>query len=453
MVAIMNRWAWARLGSRLSCSLALSLLVLYTPAAAHTGTFIDRHLPTDLRVVSYNVLWDSVFPDRNAVQAAKFERVIDALNPDILTVQEIGDPFSGLTPKTGEDFRILLNTIAPLPDGASWHTHKGSDAVTASKYPLTLTRTNTSPVGDKTRSIALVNLPDAQFASDFYFINEHYKCCGGVGSSEDARRQKQSDSNVNWLRDARTPGGSVTLAPGTPFAIVGDLNIVGGPQPLQTLIDGNIIDEATFGPDSPPDWDGTNLTDLHPYHNIVGPADYTWREDGSGFAPGRLDYIIYSDSALDVANSFILNTVTMSSAQLAATGLQQFDITKDFVGTYYDHLPLVADFRLHTFATADFNFSRTVNGADLAVWEDHYSKTGMGRSNGDTDGDGDVDGRDFLVWQRQYTPTQLVAVPEPSSLALLLCCLACGPRSRWSTLFSSRRSRTSAQVPQPILAE
>ena len=390
------------------------LIKTVVPEPGQTGTFIDRQQATDLRVVSYNVLSDTIFPDNDPVQAEKFVRVVNALDPDILNLQEIN--------RSAVDVVDLMNSIAPLTSG-SWQAHQGRDNVIVSKYPLSMTETDTVPAGQREQAIALVDLPDEQFGEDFYFLNNHYKCCGNVGSSEDDDRQQQSDAIVNWIRDARTPGGSVDLPPGTPIAVVGDLNIVGGPQPLNTLVDGNIIDESTYGSDSPPDWDGSSLTDAHPLHNGSGPDDYTWRNDNSPFDPGRLDYIIYSDSALDVGNQFVLNTVDMSAAELAATGLQQFDITVDLVGDVYDHLPVVVDFRVFDFADSDFNFDRLVDNLDLATWEAGYGTAGgAAHSDGDANGDAVVDGRDLLLWQLEYTGAGplLAAIPEPSSLALLL---------------------------------
>jgi len=41
--------------------------------------------------------------------------------------------------------------------------------------------------------------------------------------------------------------------------------------------------------------------------------------------------------------------------------------------------------------------------------------------DGDADGDVDVDGRDFLVWQGNHTGNPaLVSVPEPPTIAALL---------------------------------
>lgn len=390
------------------------LLKSLAPQPGQTGTFIDRQLPTDLRVVSYNVLFDTIFPDNNPAQADKFVRVVNALDPDILNLQEIN--------RSAADVVELMNSMAPLASG-SWQAHKGRDNVIVSKYSLSLTETSTNPSGQRGLAIALVDLPDEQFGANFYFLNNHYRCCGDPNGPEDADRQQQSDAIVNWIRDARTPGGFVDLPPGTPIAVVGDLNMVGSLQPLDTLVDGNIIDESTYGPDFPPDWDGSQLTDAHPLHNGSGPDDYTWRNDGSSFDPGRLDYVIFSDSGLDVANQFVLNTVDMSPAERAATGLLTYDVTVDSSGSEYDHLPVVVDFRVFNFADSDFNFDRLVNGVDLAIWETGYGTTaGAAHGDGDANGDGVIDGRDYLLWQRQHAgpPPSLATVPEPSALAMLL---------------------------------
>ncbi len=53
--------------------------------------------------------------------------------------------------------------------------------------------------------------------------------------------------------------------------------------------------------------------------------------------------------------------------------------------------------------SADFNDSGTVDNADLAILQQAYGVN----VGGDADGDGDTDGRDFLVWQRQYTSSAL----------------------------------------------
>jgi hypothetical protein len=389
------------------------LMFLASDGRGQTGTFIDRQLATDLRVVSYNIYFDSIFPSPSRTTDEKFARVIKALDPDILNLQEI---YGG----TSLQVQNLLNSIAPLPNGASWQIRKGTDNIIASKYPFQAI----SAIGGG-EVIGMVDLPNEQFAKDFFFSNNHYSCCGDVAG--DPPRQNQSDDIMRWIRDYRGPGGVYDLPSGTPFAIVGDLNIVGGPGPLDTLITGNIANNTVFGNDFLPDWDDSHLTDAHPYHNGNLAEDYTWRDDNQIYDPGRLDYIIYSDSALDIGNKFILNTVAMSTAELEATGLQQFDIVLDDIPANYDHLPVVVDFRIFDFAEADFNYSRTVDATDLAAWQSNYGlASGATRAQGDANGDGWVDGRDFLIWQRQAgggSPA-LTAVPEPGSWVLLVLAVA-----------------------------
>lgn len=313
-----------------------------------TGTFIDREDPLDLRLMSYNVDWNSIFPDVNPKRAAKFARLIAALNPDVLTLQEIGmaptrrgEPSSPR--RTADDVLQLLNRIAPHGSGRTWYTFQAKDCVIASKYPLKMTAQRMNPPGERELAMALVDLPDENFGMDLYVLNNHYKCCDP--NQNDTLRQQQSDAIVRWIRDARTPGDNIDLPANTAIVVAGDLNIVGSDQPVQTLVEGNIIDEEKYGPDSPPDWDGTAMTDARPLHNVVGPEDWTWRNDNGEFKPGRLDYVIYTDSVFDAVKAFALDTTALTDEQLQAAGLEKFDACVDDVGKEYDHLPLIVDFR------------------------------------------------------------------------------------------------------------
>jgi hypothetical protein len=73
-------------------------------------------------------------------------------------------------------------------------------------------------------------------------------------------------------------------------------------------------------------------------------------------------------------------------------------------------------------STADFNGDGLVNAADLASWKLGFGTSpGAAIAQGDADHDGDVDGGDFLQWQRQITPSGAVAAaPEPAAQSMLL---------------------------------
>ncbi|MCC7085068.1 MAG: hypothetical protein IT427_08680 [Pirellulales bacterium] len=71
----------------------------------------------------------------------------------------------------------------------------------------------------------------------------------------------------------------------------------------------------------------------------------------------------------------------------------------------------------------DFDGDGDVDGADFVAWQTNFPKaSGATLADGDADGDGDVDGADFVVWQTAFpfTPGPSAApVPEPQGLALL----------------------------------
>ena len=102
-------------------------------------------------------------------------------------------------------------------------------------------------------------------------------------------------------------------------------------------------------------------------------ADYTWRNDFSPFEPGVLDYVLYTDSAISVEYSFVLNPSIMSNAELAATGLIETDMmrTKIVGGNFFDfdHLPLIVDFAANLVVEpliGDVNLDGEVNFLDIS---------------------------------------------------------------------------------------
>lgn len=71
--------------------------------------------------------------------------------------------------------------------------------------------------------------------------------------------------------------------------------------------------------------------------------------------------------------------------------------------------------------SADFSGDGLVNVSDLAIWNGAFGIN----ASGDSDYDGDTDGRDFLAWQNQYSRASLVTVadqviPEPTAIVLLV---------------------------------
>jgi hypothetical protein len=78
---------------------------------------------------------------------------------------------------------------------------------------------------------------------------------------------------------------------------------------------------------------------------------------------------------------------------------------------------------LQLYLLADFNGSGSVNSVDLATWRAGFGMTSGTFANGNLDDSPAVDGRDFLIWQRQVgaVPAALPtgsAIPEPGTAAI-----------------------------------
>ncbi len=324
------------------------------PEAARSADyqFLQKPSADSVRVMTYNINWDSIFPDgdpmnhslRDFNRVDAFVRVMRAVQPDVVCLQEINYL------RGRQALGDFISEAIGAADDEEWQVTIERDNVIATHFGLTekgyeLATGSVRP--DLLQAAALVDLPDGQYGNtDLYMICSHFKAAGQFGDI--LLRSRQADAIMYSVRDFTTPGGEIDLEPGTPFILLCDFNVYDTDPHLhlRTLVRGDIEDESRFGEDLDPDWDGTALADLIPSHNGQGDEFYTWRNDGEPFNPGPLDRIIYSDSVLEVANAFVLNTMLLSDEALAALGLQADDVLLDARSGYYDHLPLVVDFVL-----------------------------------------------------------------------------------------------------------
>lgn len=331
----------------------------------------------DLRVITYNVLNDSPW---NSGQEPRFGRQLAATEPDILNFQEIHDHSATQTAE-------LVERWVPLGPGESWYAVANSDCKTVSRYPI---------VGSWSLDGNLGVLIDTAsvLGSELLIINAHLPCC-----SNEAGRQAEIDRIMGFIRDAQQAGGPPDLEPDTPIMITGDLNLVGLAQQLTSLLTGDIVDQATFGPDFTPDWDGSDLTDQIS-RQTEKRMGYTWRNDSSSFWPGHLDYIIFTDHVLRVGDHFILYTPEMSPDALASYGLQSTDSLAS------DHLLFCTDFRAVDANPGDLNGDGSVDLNDLAQLLGNYGITsGATYEQGDIDADGDVELSDLAELLGAYGTT------------------------------------------------
>lgn len=364
-----------------------------------TGDY-SKDSPLDVRIMTYNT-HGSFIADSGT--DASFNRIFVAMQPDIICFEEIASSV------TANAVATRLNTIMPI-GGTGWQIHfgilGGTRNAIASRYPLTLTRTDTIPESS-TRgvTIALADLPNTDYALDVYLLGVHLKCCGNPGGSEDASRQRSADAIANWLGDARgvarPSGNNIVLPADTPIIVLGDFNLVGGPQPETTLITGDIQNEGTFGPDVKGDWDNTNLFNINPLDPFTG-SNITWQSSGS-FPSSNLDRMMVTDSAFNIANSFVLNTSTMTSAALAAAGLQSGDT---LTSNSSDHLPIMVDLRIADPCSTDSDSDGTPDCSDACANDPLRIAPGVCgcgvsvslQGTGDVNGDLTVDGQDIAAF-------------------------------------------------------
>ncbi|MCG8608628.1 T9SS type A sorting domain-containing protein [bacterium] len=287
-----------------------------TPVAEPESIPLARSQSDHVRILTYNTLFGGMLiPARQPF----FRRIMLALNPDIMAFQE------------QDNHSAVKNVIAQWMQTQEMNLHSaglGSKSI-VSRFPILqaafLTNSGRS-------EIVLLDTKSA-LGTDLVLINSHLSCC-----QNNLGRQRDADEIISILRDWRSTGnGPFPLQMNTPIIHLGDFNLVGSSFQLRTLAEGDIADEYTFGSDFAPDWDGTSLADLFSRHTSIRMG-YTWRNDADFFTPGKLDYILYTDSVIELGSHFILNTLAMSETELETYGLHAND-----TNLASDHLPRIMD--------------------------------------------------------------------------------------------------------------
>ena len=271
---------------------------------------------TGTRLVTYNTLNTGIL---ESDRQPKFQRIIQALDPDIIALQEhsewneIGDIISSW-----------------FPEDTWYQGYTFRDLVVLSKYPII----NQANLISSERTMCALLQTDDPINPYLLILNSHFSCC-----DNDDDRQEQVDELVQVLREWRlNDNGPFDLPEGTPMFHVGDFNFVGYREQIETVTAGNIQDEGNYGSDFPLDWDGTAITDLFSRQTHKRMA-YTWRSDGSSFNPGKLDYVLYTDSNLSILNHFVLNTLAMPGSIL-----NEWELEAEDTNEASDHLPRIVDF-------------------------------------------------------------------------------------------------------------
>lgn len=286
---------------------------------------IRKTNPGYLRVMAYNIQQDGI---TDQSKTTEFHHIFDAIEPEIVGFTEVYDASS-------QAVADRLEFFLPSGEGQDWYNEKEvSDIIIVSRFQIKQSFPIDSDVGHDASGAFLLDLRP-KYDSDMLVIVSHPKCCGG--RENDDKRQNQFDAIIAFLRDAVNNGGDLTIQPNIPIVIMGDMNLVGDSRQYETLITGDIKINGNYGEDFAPDWDGGNLDDAKPY---ATNTNMTYTTNPGGFPPGRLDFIVYSGSVMEMVNSYIIDSKKLDSFELSQYGLSPDDTEVS------DHLPVVADFDL-----------------------------------------------------------------------------------------------------------
>jgi endonuclease/exonuclease/phosphatase family metal-dependent hydrolase len=293
-------------------------------AEARARDVLTRAPRTDLRIVTWNM--GSRAP---LVTPDPFRRVLSAISPDVVFMDELAPAIDEAALRAvlpeNDAWKIVLGT-----GGGRQHTAVASRlplepaaSLERVPYPDSIAGLTGQPMVHQMqqdlRTAAQDGIPTTgaivtAHGRRILLVPLDLMCCGGLGGAEDRARVMTADALQHAVRAA-------TRAHAIHGVIIGgDLNLVGSRTPLDVLMHG--LDPA----------DG----DLAPVEATTpdGESVSTWRSPGP-FPPGRLDWILFSPSVLEVVGAFVFN-----EDALAAAGLEPSD------AEVTDHLPVVADLRV-----------------------------------------------------------------------------------------------------------
>ena len=374
------RWQWVDGMHDEVLPAAPALTALNSTPVDYAPLSLERPGTAQVRCLWWNV--NNRF--NNGSAEAAMERLVAAIVPDVMGFSEASNVSASY---------VKGRLEAWLP-GTTWNVVKDDyDLMVASIYPIA------SSYSSVYRSFPAVVSTEAVWGFPMLFTSSHLKCCGGA--SNEAQRQSEADEYMAFQRDAMTPGGQLDIPAGSPIVFGGDLNMVGLAAPIATLTTGDIFDNGAYGPDFSPDWDGTAMREL-PILQADRPMDYTWRNDGSAYMPGKLDYALISDGAVQAVHMFGVQTSDMSPARLA-----QYDLQSGDTWGASDHLPIVVDLAGMGGEVQDVDEDGVPDGADNCAdvpnpGQEDFNSNGVGDACEDSDQDGVWD---YLEFQFGTDPT------------------------------------------------
>jgi endonuclease/exonuclease/phosphatase family metal-dependent hydrolase len=379
----------------LALALAAGASAQWNPNAGQWGKSDTR----DVRVMTWNVL-DCVCRTNNKVEDlnnwAALARIVAAMKPDILLLQETGDNSGNGTGSGVDSTSQLATTISYLFHGGA-DSFKGNTAITSwvqkyaptfdmpyvyvsfssdgfnrnvvlSRFPFAdLTGDGLSAIstwsslpdlyapggtpGIRGFIFAEINLPDDDYAGDLIIGTAHLKS-GGTASDKSDRLV--ASENIAYYIDYMFNGGG-TLTPDPRDMILDSPAATLVPSATTPVIWGGDFneDENNNGRDGPAWWmtkaavnGGTDGTDRDRTDATFDDARDFFTNNRSTQSSSKLDYICWQDSIATLRRSFIFNSVNCNATTTPPELVGYsggFTLCSSFAS---DHRPVIADFIL-----------------------------------------------------------------------------------------------------------
>lgn len=300
---------------------------------------IARARGTEFRTLVWNVANEGIQarPDR-------FRRIISALDPDLLVLNEVGGVIGT------EGVRAFLATVGDPTRGA-WHFTYGAAGgyqrtVIASRsavdelpelrlitFPDTMTERLLAAVPQSTRERQRSSLRDGvPTGGAIVTLGGRRAMVVGVdlqsaGNAPGSWQEMRRVAEARLIRD-HTGAALRTRGPVDGVIIAGDHNLVGTYEPLRTLREAGVA------------FNRRALTSADPLLQLDGATAATWDGRGGPFPPGRLDWFSYSDRTLEVLRGFVFDASDLGPRWREAHGIDVSDSERSS-----DHRPLVIDLR------------------------------------------------------------------------------------------------------------
>lgn len=288
--------------------------------APNRSVSVPRALPNPaagtLRVLSWNVERGGLFNT-----PAPFETVLEGVRPNAILLQELDGR------ATPQGLASWLDERLPVEGGWKVAVIDGDLRVAVASPSLEPSAALASverPLPEGRRTVRAVGAIHEFAGRRVLLISVHLKCCGSIGSREDRIREAEAQAIREAVREAMADAASDGR--GIDGVVMGgDFNLVGG---------AGVLDEAARGLDL----DGSPLA-AAPLYGPTGGTNLTWRDARSEFMPGRLDFVLFSDARLELADGMVVDPAAFLPDDAAPDGPS-------------DHLPLVVDLRWKAVAAA-----------------------------------------------------------------------------------------------------